>query len=175
MQCKAKAKSTGEQCKLPSEPGFEVCRFHGGKSPRGVDHPSFKTGLYSQYLPGSIQAKVETFLNADPFELLSELALLRALLAEYVGRFEHGKLTAHDVSLLADLAERVGKFSERINRMRNDTALTGAEMTYLAARCADIVVKYIDDPERQRDFVSDLIGAIRGANAGSPDSVPVRT
>ena len=61
---------------------------------------------------------------------------------------------------LADLAERVGKFSERINKMRNESALTGAEMAYLAARVADIVVRYIDDPDEQRAFVQDLIGAM---------------
>lgn len=88
------------------------------------------------------------------------MALLRALLAEYISRFDASKPTGRDIVLLADLAERVGKFSERINKMRNESALTGAEMAYLAARVADIVVRYIDDPDEQRAFVQDLIGVM---------------
>lgn len=134
--------------------------MHGGKTPRGVASANFKTGLYSKYLPEQINNKVQAFLEADPLELISEMALLRALLAEYVGRFDGINPNGRDIVLLADLAERVGKFSERINKMRNESALTGAEMAYLAARVADIVVRYIDDPDEQRAFVTDLIGAM---------------
>lgn len=148
-------------------PGEGRCKLHGGASPRGVASPHFKTGLYSKYLPNQIRDKAQRFLDADPLELVSEMALLRALLAEYLDRFDDINMTARDVVLLAELTERVGKFSERINKMRNDTALTGAEMAYMAARVADIVVKYIDDPDRQRAFVTDLISAMGRNGAGA--------
>lgn len=141
-------------------PGEGRCKLHGGASPRGIESAAYKTGLYSKYLPQTINNKVQAFLEADPLELVSEMALLRALLAEYISRFEHSNPGARDIVLLADLAERVGKFSERINKMRNESALTGAEMAYLAARVADIVVKYIDDPDAQRAFVQDLVGVM---------------
>jgi len=167
----------GSLCQQPAgwgtdHPGEGRCKLHGGASPRGVESATFKTGLYSRYLPETIERKAQAFLEADPLELISEMALLRALLAEYVGRFDEIKMTARDVALLADLAERVGKFGERIGRMRNESALTGAELTYLAARIADIVVKYIDDPDEQRAFVADLVGAV-GRTGDSP-SGPAR-
>lgn len=159
-QCKAVSKRSGKRCKNIAVPGYEVCRIHGGNTPRGLDNPNWKHGLYSKYLPENINNKVQAFLEADPLELVSEMALLRALLAEYVSRFDGVNPNGRDIVLLADLAERVGKFSERINKMRNESALTGAEMAYLAARVADIVVRYIDDPDEQRAFVQDLIGVV---------------
>src|SRR5262249_44825242 len=53
------------------------CRFHGGNSPRGVAHPSFKHGQHSKYLPRHLKGD---YLRAvrDP-ELLSlrnQVALL---------------------------------------------------------------------------------------------------
>jgi len=122
--------------------------------------------LYAQYLPSKINDKARVFLEADPLELVSEMALLRALLAEYASRLQDLPITALDIQLMADLAERVGRFSERINKMRNDTALTGAEMVYLAARVADVVVKYIDDPDEQRRFVTELLGPIPNDGVG---------
>lgn len=166
-KCTAKTKATGQRCKNPAVSGSTKCRMHGGATPRGLDSPHTRTGLYSKYLPSQIGDKVQTFLESDPLELLSELALLRALLAEYLSRFDGINPSARDIELLADLAERVGKFSERINKMRNDTALTGAEMAFLAARVADIVVKYIDDPDTQRAFVADFVGALRANDPGS--------
>lgn len=167
-RCKATSKRTGERCKNPAVTGYDVCRLHGGKTPRGLDSPNYKTGLYSKWLPAAINDKAQAFLEADPLELVSEMALLRALLAEYVGRFEDITPTARDIELLADLAERVGKFGERIGKMRNDTALTGAELTYLAARVADIVVKYIDDPNKQRAFVSEFLSTLGQPRATEP-------
>ena len=32
MQCNAKSKRTGEQCRAPASKGKTKCRFHGGKS-----------------------------------------------------------------------------------------------------------------------------------------------
>ena len=167
-RCKATSKRSGERCKNPAVTGYDVCRIHGGKTPRGIASPNYKTGLYSRYLPSGINDKVQAFIEADPLELVSEMALLRALLAEYVGRFADMSPSARDIEILADLTERVGKFGERIGKMRNDTALTGAELTYLAARVADIVVKYIDDPNQQRAFVSEFLGTLGKPRAEEP-------
>lgn len=53
-QCNAKAKSTGIQCKNPAIVGNAKCRLHGGKSLKGADSPSLKTGKYSKHMPTSL-------------------------------------------------------------------------------------------------------------------------
>jgi hypothetical protein len=55
------------------------CRMHGGRSPRGVAHPSFKTGRFSRSIPARLSQSYEDAL-ADPrrLELADELAVLIA-------------------------------------------------------------------------------------------------
>ncbi len=77
MQCKAKAKSSGEQCRRRAVTGREVCSTHGGRTPRGIASPHFKTGRYSKDLPTNLRGMYDDAYN-DP-----ELTSLRADLALY--------------------------------------------------------------------------------------------
>ena len=47
-RCRARSKQTGEQCKQIAAPGRSVCRFHGGRSLRGRQHPGYRHGERSQ-------------------------------------------------------------------------------------------------------------------------------
>jgi hypothetical protein len=73
--CGAKTRSGGE-CTQPAMANGR-CRMHGGRSPRGVAHPSFKTGRFSRSIPSRLSHSYEQAL-ADPrkLELDNELALL---------------------------------------------------------------------------------------------------
>jgi hypothetical protein len=48
VQCKAKAKHTGNQCLNLAAYGGKVCRFHGARKPKkvlkGTQHPNYKHG-----------------------------------------------------------------------------------------------------------------------------------
>ena len=48
LQCKAKSKHSGVQCKNPAAYGMPVCRFHGARRPgtikRGAAHPNYRHG-----------------------------------------------------------------------------------------------------------------------------------
>lgn len=86
-RCSAHSKRTGEQCKRTAEPGRTVCRYHGGKSPRGVASPSFVHGRYSRSLTGTLAARYHE-ATTDP-ELLSvrdEIALLDARISEVLAK-----------------------------------------------------------------------------------------
>lgn len=86
-RCSARSKGSGDQCRLPALPGRTVCRFHGGKSPRGVASPSFKHGRYSRTLTGTLAERYRE-ATSDP-ELLSvrdEIALLDARISEVLAR-----------------------------------------------------------------------------------------
>lgn len=63
-QCTATAKSTGKRCELPAIKGREVCRLHGGKTPRGEASPHFKHGRFSEYLPERL-VKIYEAVEAD--------------------------------------------------------------------------------------------------------------
>jgi hypothetical protein len=76
-RCTAKSKTSGQQCKNPAIAPTDKCRFHGGYSPRGVAHPSFKHGQHSRYLPKHLKRDYRLAIK-DPelLSLRSQVALL---------------------------------------------------------------------------------------------------
>lgn len=86
-QCKAKSKRSGQQCQQPAMHGSEVCYMHGGKTPKGIASPHFKTGRWSNHLTGKIAAAYadmesdETLLSLRDDIRLSD-AMLRANFAK---------------------------------------------------------------------------------------------
>lgn len=159
MQCGAKTRS-GTPCKSPAMANGR-CRMHGGLQPKGADSPNFKHGRYSKYLNQSLQDKLATVDDENPLDLLPELQVQRALLADYLNRFSEGmRLGAPDIQFLFGWSGEIGRTVERIVKMRNDTALTAAEVALIAMRIPEVVTKYIDDPDTQRRFIADLFAAI---------------
>lgn len=154
MQCGAKTRS-GKPCANDAMANGR-CRMHGGKSLKGIESATYKTGLYSKFAPTQIRDKIEYFQDADPLELVHELALTRALLAEFLSRFQDVSLDLFSITAMSDLVLSIGKTVERISKIKNNTALTAAEITYLAARCAEIVTHYIHDPTEQSAFIAEL-------------------
>ncbi len=92
MQCKAKAKSTGQRCNRSAVNGYEVCQVHGGKTPRGLASPNWKDGTYSKYLPTNLKGRFDEAMS-DP-ELVSlrgDLALYQVHLSERLERLATGE------------------------------------------------------------------------------------
>lgn len=161
-QCNATAKSTGEQCKNPAVSGSTKCRLHGGNTPRGEASPHFIHGARSKYrdsLPDAIREKVAVFEeNDDPLNLVDELNTQRAIFSQFIARWRqpHIKMTEADIMRFNSLLDAIGRTVERMARIRNQQALTGAEVAYLKTRTIDVVVKYIDNPEKRRAFLHEL-------------------
>lgn len=163
MECGAK-KRDGTPCRAPAMENGR-CRIHGGKSLKGVESPTFKHGRYSKHLPQAIRDKLLT-ADDDPLDLLPELDVQRALFADYLSRFEAGmRLSAGDINMLMQWATDIGKQVERITKQRNETALTSAEIAFLAARVADVISRHIHDPEQQQAFLADIFAALPAGNS----------
>lgn len=171
--CGAKTRG-GTPCKSPAMENGR-CRMHGGKTPHGDALPQYKTGLYSKYAPAQVRSKIEQFLDADPFDLTHELALSRALLADYLSRFDSDaiKLDLYSIDSLTVLVDRIRKTVETIVKIRNDSALTAAEVTYLASRIVGLLDKYIDDPEKREACKLELLSFTVPANSDTlPEATP---
>lgn len=133
------------------------CRMHGGKSLRGIESPFYETGRYSPYAPESIQQKVEKLDDYNLLELADELQMQRGLIAEYLTRYRDGfPMQEQNIGTIISWFNSIGIMVERIMKIRNETALTIAEVAYLKSRTKDLVEKYIDDPEKRREFVREL-------------------
>ena len=92
--CKAHSKRTGERCQNRPTIGRDVCRFHGGKTPRGMEAPTFKHGRYVQAFAAA--GPRYAAILADP-ELLStraEIAALTVRLEALIGQAEESQKPA---------------------------------------------------------------------------------
>jgi hypothetical protein len=161
----------GTDCKRPAGWGTDhvgegKCKLHAGSSLRGVDHPNYKTGRYIGFLPDNIKAKVAQVSDDNPLDILPELEIQRGLFAEYISRFQEGiPLKQGDIAQIIEWATEITRTVERITKMKNETALTGVEIKYLAARMSDLAVRYIDDPTRRAAFIEELFSIVESSDA----------
>lgn len=156
----------GELCRNTAgfrtpHPGEGRCYLHGGCSPRGVDHPSFKHGQHSAYLPlvnERVADKLELLADYDAFDLIPEAQLLRALLLNTL-EAKGDTLTPADIAQVSDMVERVSRVVEKATRIRNDTAITAAELAVVAMRLAAAAEKYVPQDVRD-DFMAEAFSAL---------------
>lgn len=92
MQCEAKSKQSGNQCKRHAAPGKSVCVMHGGKSLVGVASPQFRSGKFSKYIPERLLERYqEAQDDPDLLALRQEVALIDARLLDLLGRVDTGE------------------------------------------------------------------------------------
>lgn len=170
MQCSAKSKQSGNQCKRAAAVGKTVCAFHGAKAGAPI-----KTGRYSLKHRASLEAKAKTFLESpSPGDLTGELAMNRALLQDFLDRFPEGApLPLNAIQSIFEMTESIGRTVERIAKILNQTALTQAEVQFLRAQLVELVVKYIDEPERRLAFAAELESAFGSGGRGGQLRAPI--
>jgi hypothetical protein len=133
MQCAAKSKRSGKQCRQQAMMGRSVCYMHGGASPRGAASANFKTGKFSKDIPTRMAAR---YLEArqDP-ELLhqrDEISLLDARLLDVLTRVDTGESGRIWSELRKELSEfragpkdgraaHLAQMAELIDRGHTDT------------------------------------------------------
>lgn len=82
-QCRAKSKRSGKRCKNRAVIGRNVCRMHGGKTPRGKNSPHFKTGANSKDLPTRLQAQYDRLKDhPDLQNFIDDIALAQLRVSE---------------------------------------------------------------------------------------------
>lgn len=174
--CNAKTKA-GTPCKHQlgwgtDHPGSGRCRLHGGAGGSSIKH-----GRYSVKHRQSLAVKLEQFEgDPTPYDLDSELAMMRALFQEYLARFDDGvKLPHDDINRLMAMLETVSKLVERIMKIMNDTALTQAELAYIKTRMADELPHYIPDVADQIAFVRAIFGTVGDARRSRANALAGRT
>jgi hypothetical protein len=130
MQCAAKSKQTGRQCKKQAVPGKRVCRIHGGATPVGIASHAFRHGRYSKYLPTNMLPRYrQAYDDPNLLALNEEIALVDARLADLLVRVDQGESGAlwlelrsahhdllqarHDTAKLAAALERIGNLIQR--------------------------------------------------------------
>lgn len=158
--CGAKNRQ-GKPCQRSPMPNGR-CKLHGGATPSGPESPHFKHGRYAEAFRGKLAEKFAGAINDDkPLNLLPELAVQRSLLEQWIE-----KVSAMNDPKIADLknvsvlAEDVVRTATQIVKVRNETALTVAEIKFIQAGMLRLMEKYVPDPDRRRSFVEELRGLL---------------
>lgn len=182
--CGADKKQTEGTCEniagfRTDHPGSGRCYLHGGRSP-------IKHGMYSKIEHSRLGELVAAHReNPDPFNLLPELALLRAILEDLVERWESiygpdGALLAWhesyklgemsspkprqlpDFASLSSVADRVGGMVERIQRLRREQSLSVVTLHRVVEQLGAEVVEAIRDVGCDQDTTARLLEVIEG-------------
>ena len=154
-RCGAKTRK-GTPCKSAAMSNGR-CRMHGGTNPgRPIIH-----GRYSVKHRESLHNKMQEFLDDPaPANLMGELAVQRAFLQDFLGKLSGtDRIDAKTTNHVFDMTEAIGRLVERITRMLNQTAVTQMEIAFLQATITNLIVKYIDDPNKRLEFVAELRSA----------------
>lgn len=150
----------GSKCQRPAGWGTDQdegrCKQHGGSGGRPPKH-----GRYAAERSESLQRKIQEYRkDPNPSEMWEELALLRAVLQEWLTDMD--EVTEESVSVLLDLQNSIRRTLDSINKIQSRTALTAAEVEYLQARIADLFNTYI--PPAERDNALDELEEIVETN-----------
>jgi hypothetical protein len=153
-RCGAKTKNGGTCKSWGMENGR--CRMHGGTNPgRPIIH-----GRYSVKHRASLNEKMQQFLaDPAPANLMPELAIQRAFLEEFLDKVTSGPISAKTADHVFAMTESIGRLVERITRMLNQTAITQMDIHYLQTILTDLIMKYIDDPDKRFEFLAELRSA----------------
>jgi hypothetical protein len=167
MRCTAKSKRSGEQCRRHATRGREVCRMHGGATPRGMASPHWRGRGYSKDLPTRLYERWEAGLN-DPklLELHSEIALIDARLGEMFVRRPRSMKQWREVYRLIDLRRKV-THAENRRQAFLETHLTAEQAAALFGALVGLLQYEAEDV---RDRISrGMQGIIMGH---APDLAP---
>lgn len=158
--CGAKTRS-GRPCQRSPLKGKKRCRLHGGATPSGPDSVHYEHGRYAEVFKGELRKKfMTTQADSEPLNLLPELNVQRTLLTQYISSLE-GKTTGiKELKNVSILVEDVVKTAATIAKVRNDEALTVAEVRFIQSAMLNLLEKYVTDPNQRRNFVDEIRGLV---------------
>ncbi len=144
------------------------CRQHGGLS----TGPRIKHGQRARP-DGPARRRLSE--RADQFaqmgnalDLNRELAFMRAIFADWLDQNDENKLHQNERAEAMQIIGETGKLIERVERIRNATALTQTEMQFAQKTMAAVIVEFLPDPEIQRQFVLRMREATGARNEEAP-------
>ncbi len=157
-QCGARNRSGGN-CAQPAgwgtdHVGFGKCKLHGGATP-------IVTGRYS-IKRQELAAKAQAFAgDTKPGDLTGELILMRALLQDYLDRFDDkARLPFDDIERIFGMVEAIGRLVERIAKILSTTALTQIEVQRFQQAFLTVLPSYVPDANKRAEFVATIAATL---------------
>lgn len=134
--------------------GTGACKFHGGMN--GAHGAGITTARNAKITRLRLKNTIESYLNVDRANLLDlnyELACSKAIFDEFMSNFPEPTVDGFGVYMnrFMTIITTMSNLVDRMSRVENRNTLTAAQVLYLRATVADILMKYIPDPfDRER-------------------------
>lgn len=165
MKCTAH-KTNGEPCRAWAVIGRTVCRVHGagGNQLAKSTAANTKHGRYSRYATVILAQKSDKLLE-DPLNLTDEITLARAVLQDFLGKFEDGKrLRDQDADAILSKLESISRVVS-VEVKRRGT-LTQAQAIVFLARVMTSVNESINEHIGDAETANRVRVSIRDRLAG---------
>lgn len=158
-----------ERCAQPSgfktwHVGTGACYLHGGASSEAA--PNFILGKKSK-VRARLQERIDEYLTKGRESLLDltdELAVSKAVFDELLEKLPEPSADDYGLwfyrfnqalSMISNLVDKVAKIDNR-------NSLTAAQVMYLRATVADLLMKYIPDPDQRERAARELASRMGG-------------
>jgi hypothetical protein len=143
--------------------GNGACKFHGGATQKY----NVVTGRNATVNRERLRTQIDNYLSLDRKKLLDlsyELAVSKAIFDESIETFPEVSNINYGFSLarFLKLLESMGNLVEKISKIDSRDALTAAQVLYLRATVADIMMKYITDPITRERAAKELASRLGG-------------
>jgi hypothetical protein len=159
MQCAAKCKATGDQCRRRAVKGKRVCTVHGGLTPVGSASPHYKSGRYSRHLPARLSERYsEAQTDKRLLELRDEIALVDTRLADLLPRVDDASDDYpiwHEVFAAIDQRRRLVE-SERRRMVEAGQMLSVEQAMLMIGALTDIARQHITDTQALAAIAADV-------------------
>lgn len=144
--------------------GTGACKFHGGSA---SIHPNVQTGRFAVVTKTRLADQINQYLMMDRAKLLDlthELAAMRVIFDEFLNTFPDTNDQDYGVALnrCVNIIGTLGSLAEKMSRIETRNTLTAAQVLYLRATVADILMRYLTDPADREKAAKELAARLGG-------------
>lgn len=154
--------------------GTGACKFHGGAGITTSLSGNFRHGRGAVQMRKILAERIDDYVENDSeqlFDLTYELAAMRVMMRELIDRFpnpndeeNYERMSSIAMQRIMTMIQATGSLVDKISRIESRNTITAAQVLYLRARMADILVKYIPDPDRREHAIQELAHSMPGGN-----------
>jgi hypothetical protein len=142
--------------------GEGACKYHGGTAGKPPT-----TGAKSVVAKRRLADDIQKYLEKDESKMMDlryELAAVRILFQEFVEKFPDvdDERYGIEVNRAMAMVGTIGSLVDKISRIEARNTLTASQVVYLRVTVADILMKYIMDPDRRDRAIRELVHRVGG-------------
>ena len=151
--------------------------YHGGGSGEATALSNITSGRHSPATRHRLNDSVQRYLNMDRNKLLDltdQLAYGKVIFDEFVAKYPSPDDENYGIWLMRfqNMLSVLGNLVEKMSRIDTRNSLTAAQVLYLRATVADILMKYLPDPYDRERAAKELAARMGGEVDNVVDMMP---